>query len=309
MRKIIYFCVSILAAGVVFSCDKTIEQDDPHREKDLLEIKLQGQMGTAVIERDGDDATATLFILPGEGFSYSAVRVDGIAVSAYATANVGSGDVLNFSNPERKAELIVTSQSGESLEWTIYLQTYDPFYVGTWTVADVKLHCDQNISGSGNGVWDTQWWNRNAEVGNSEFGLSGMAEYDNVVTVTLNEGEVVNNRLTGTITNDAGPDGLYGNFYGIMAPHSVTEPLDMNPRLRHLLPPGESAWELDLTTQQMRISQNNITSTMIFANDGSTVRFRFILPSAADEPYRTDDNFYNNMWRSSTELFYVMSKE
>ena len=38
----------------------------------------------------------------------------------------------------------------------------------------------------------------------------------------------------------------------------------MNPRLRHLLPPGESQWTLDLTTNQMKITQNNVSSTMIF---------------------------------------------
>ena len=32
----------------------------------------------------------------------------------------------------------------------------------------------------------------------------------------------------------------------------------------------------------------------------------FLLPSAAGEPGR--DSFYDNMWRSSTELFYVMYK-
>ncbi len=139
-----------------------------------------------------------------------------------------------------------------------------------------------------------------------------MAEYDNVITVTLDDGEVVDNRLTGTITNAAGPDGLYGNFYGVMGPsYSVAEPLDMNPRLRHLLPPGEATWELDLTTQQMRISKNNITSTMIFTDHPNLVSapntpFRFVLPNAGNEPAR--DNFYNNMWRSSTDLIYVMEK-
>ena len=53
-------------------------------------------------------------------------------------------------------------------------------------------------------------------------------------------------------------------------------------------------------------TQNNVSSTMIFGTEGSNRLFRFLLPSAAGEPGR--DSFYDNMWRSSTELFYVMYK-
>ena len=49
-----------------------------------------------------------------------------------------------------------------------------------------------------------------------------------------------------------------------------------------------------------------LASTMIFGTEGNNRLFRFLLPSAAGEPGR--DSFYDNMWRSSTELFYVMYK-
>jgi hypothetical protein len=305
MKKIKYLFVSMLAAGAVISCSKTIDNDDAHRERDLLEIKLQGQMGTAVIERDGDDAKATLFVYPQGDFSYAAVEIEGVAVSAFATASIGMGDALNFNNPERRAKITVTSESGESLDWSIYVQEYDPFYVGVWSIVDVKLHCDQTVSGSGVSNWDTQWWNH-TEAGNGEFGTAGIPEFDNVITVTMNS-EVVNNRVTGTITNAAGPDGEYGSFEGIMSPYSAEEPLDMNPRLRHLLPEGDATWELDLTTQQMRISKNNITSTMTFVTEGDYVRFNFKLPDASGTPSE-GNNFFDNMWRGSTDLFYVMQK-
>ena len=113
--------------------------------------------------------------------------------------------------------------------------------------------------------------------------------------------------LTGTITNTPGLDGEYGHFWGVYSPYSEAEPLDMDPRLRYLLPPGEASWKLELTTGQMRITKDNITSTMIFGTDEwDNTLFRFILPDAGGEPAR--DGFYDNMWRSSTELFYVMIK-
>ena len=152
-------------------------------------------------------------------------------------------------------------------------------------------------SGVGDGAWTTQ-------LSSGEFGTYGLPEYDDRVTITL--GEISDNELTGTLVHSAGDDGAYGNFWGVYAPYSVEAPLDMNPRLRHLLPPGESQWTLDLTTNQMKITQNNVSSTMIFGTEGNNRLFRFLLPSAAGEPGR--DSFYDNMWRSSTELFYVMYK-
>lgn len=254
-------------------------------------------MGTATIDRDGSRATATVYILETPGFAYDRVPVKGIVVSEGASASVGNGDVLNFSNPERRARITVTSRSGHRLDWWIYLETYDPFFLGTWRIVDVKLACNQRVSGVGDGAWTTQ-------LSSGEFGTYGLPEYDDRVTITL--GEISDNELTGTLVHSAGDDGAYGNFWGVYAPYSVEAPLDMNPRLRHLLPPGESQWTLDLTTNQMKITQNNVSSTMIFGTEGNNRLFRFLLPSAAGEPGR--DSFYDNMWRSSTELFYVMYK-
>ena len=249
------------------------------------------------IDRDGSRATATVYILETPGFAYDRVPVKGIVVSEGASASVGNGDVLNFSNPERRARITVTSRSGHRLDWWIYLETYDPFFLGTWRIVDVKLACNQRVSGVGDGAWTTQ-------LSSGEFGTYGLPEYDDRVTITL--GEISDNELTGTLVHSAGDDGAYGNFWGVYAPYSVEAPLDMNPRLRHLLPPGESQWTLDLTTNQMKITQNNVSSTMIFGTEGNNRLFRFLLPSAAGEPGR--DSFYDNMWRSSTELFYVMYK-
>lgn len=287
---------ALLLAGAA-SCTKTIDGEYAGNERSLLELRVEGQMGAAILERDGGRATATIYILDRADYPYDRVPVTGIVLSKGATADVGAGDMLNFSNPERRARIRVTSASGHSIDWWIYLETYDPFYLGTWRIVDVKLACDQRVSGVGDGAWNTQ-------LSGSEFGDYGLAEYDDRITITL--GEMTDNALTGTIVHTAGVDGAYGNFYGVMAPYSVAEPLDMNPRLRHLLPPGEARWTLDLTTNQMKITQNNVTSTMIFGEEGSNTLFRFLLPDAGKEPGR--DNFYDNMWRSSTELFYVVHK-
>ena len=296
MRKAFILFLAAIAAS---ACVKTIDKDLPGNEMSLLELKIKGQLGTAVIERDEDECSATVYVMETADYPYSAVPVEGIVVSSGATASVAKGGTLNFSNPERRARITVTSESGKSLVWNIYLEAYDAFYVGEWAIVNVKLHCNQRVSGSGDGAWDTP-------LNGSEFGSFGLPEYDDHVIIAMNE-EPEDNMLTGTINHTAGIDGTYGHFWGVYSPYSEEEPLDMDPRLRHLLPPGEATWKLDLTTGQMRITKDNITSTMIFGTDEwDNTLFRFPLQDAGKEPSR--DGFYDNMWRSSTELFYAMIK-
>ena len=264
----------------------------------MLELKIKGQLGPAVIDRDGDDASVRLFIMAAADYPYSSVPVEGIVVSRYATASVKVGGTLDFSNPERKAKITVTAPSGKTRDWIIYLEAYDPFYVGEWKIIECKLACNQRVSGSGDGSWTTQ-------LSGAEFGTYGIPEYDDRIIITVNP-EPVGNSLTGTITHTPGADGEYGHFWGVYPPYSVEEPLDMDPRLRYLLPPGEATWQLDLTTSQMKITKDNVTSTMTFGEEDDNKRVRFILPSAGSEPSR--DGFYDNMWRSSTELYYVVYK-
>lgn len=295
--KILAAVLCLVAAA---SCSKKIDSPFAGKDVSLLEIKLKGQMGTAIIERGAESASATVYIMASDGFDYSAVEVLGVVVSNGAKASVKAGETLNFSNPERKAKITVTSPSGNSLNWTIYLEPYDAFYVGTWRILDIKLCCNQRLANCGDGAWETQ-------ISGSEFGNFGKPEYDNRITITMDPLDETKNSLKGTITNSAGADGEYGHFWGVFSPYSVENPMDMDPRLRYLLPPGEASWELDLTTNRMQITQNNVTSVMTFAREGDdNCRFRFILPSAASEP--SQNGFHDNMWRSSYELYYYVYK-
>ena len=295
MRK---FLIAVLAVLEAVSCSKTIDSELACRDVSLLEIRFKGQMGAAVIERTDGSATATVYVLNTPGFDWSAVELEGVVVSSGASASVEKGDRLNFSNPERRTSLVVTSESGNSLKWWIYIKPYDAFYVGRWRIIDVKLCCNQRLAGCGEGAGETQ-------LSGSEFGSFGKPEYDNRIQIDIDEG-VANNKLTGKITNEAGADGEYAHFWGVLSPYGVEAPLDMDSRLRHLLPPGTSDWELDLTTNKMSITKDNITSVMTFGERGDNRLFRFSLPSAADEP--SQSGFYDNMWRSSYELYYEVYK-
>lgn len=298
MRNIKYPIILMLA--VLTACSKKIDSPLKDNDVSLLEFRIKGQMGPAIISRDLNEASATVYVMDNGEYDYSNVEVDGLVVSCGAEADVKAGQTLNFSNPERRARVRVHSASGNSLDWWIYLKSYEAFYVGTWRVLDVKLCCNQRLANCGDGEWETQ-------ISGSEFGPYGKPEYDNRIIISFDGNTEGRNSLSGRIVNDAGTDGEYAHFYGVLSPYSVESPLDMDPRLRHLLPPGEAAWELDLTTNVMTITKDNVSSKMTFTREGEdNCRFRFTLPSAASEPSR--DGFYDNMWRSSYELYYYVYK-
>ncbi|MBO5418718.1 MAG: hypothetical protein J6A22_01415 [Bacteroidales bacterium] len=292
--------VFILPLLFVASCSKQINMDIPSNECSILDIRVFGQLGKPEIVRiDDTSGEVTLFINKTDDYPWSEVKVESIALSAYAGSDLGEEAVLDFYNPQRKAVIKVTSQTGKSVDWTVILKPYEAFYAGVWKVIDAKIYVDQNISGCGTGSWGTP-------MNGAEFGLYFAPELDNIITIEMNS-EMVDGKFTGIITNDAGADGLWGEFKGVWpGEYPEDAPLDMNPRLRHLLPAGESEWVLDLTTNEMKITNRNITSTMTFETDEwSNMVFVFNLPDASQEI--GGSNFYDNFWRSSYRFTYIVN--
>ena len=292
--------VFILPLLFVASCSKQINMDILSNECSILDIRVFGQLGKPEIVRiDDTSGEVTLFINKTDDYPWSEVKVESIALSAYAGSDLGEEAVLDFYNPQRKAVIKVTSQTGKSVDWTVILKPYEAFYAGVWKVIDAKIYVDQNISGCGTGSWGTP-------MNGAEFGLYFAPELDNIITIEMNS-EMVDGKFTGIITNDAGADGLWGEFKGVWpGEYPEDAPLDMNPRLRHLLPAGESEWVLDLTTNEMKITNRNITSTMTFETDEwSNMVFVFNLPDASQEI--GGSNFYDNFWRSSYRFTYIVN--
>lgn len=288
----------VLVAGV--SCTKEISKVLPSNECSVLDIRVYGQLGKAEIERiDDENGLITIFINKTSTFPWANVKVEAIALSARATSDLGPDSTLDFYNPDRSAVLRVTSQTGKSVDWTIQLKPYDAFYVGVWQVIDAKIYVDQNISGCGTAAWETQ-------ISGDEFGYYASAELDNVITIRKDD-EMLDGKFTGTITNDAGLDGQYGQFKAVWpGEYEIEKPLDMTSRLRHLIPEGESTWVLDLATNEMKITKNNITSTMTFETDSwGNMVFAFKLPNASSDP--EGSNFFNNFWRSSYKFTYIVN--
>lgn len=294
--------ITLLCALAAISCTKNINKVEPSNECSVLDIRVGGQLGRAEITRTSPEkGNIEIFVNTKGSFNWGAVVVEALSLSFGATSEIGNGAVLDFYNPAHSASFKVRSQTGRELVWEIHLQPYEPFYEGTWRIEDIKIYIDQSIAGVGEGKWDTS-------MKGDEFGYYATPEFDNIITITVAP-EMVGDKFVGTIMNHPGPDGLYGQFKGIWpGEYSIESPLDMTTRLRHLIPEGEAQWELNLSTNEMKITKNNITSTMTFGEDEwGNMLFNFALPNAASDPAGT--NFYDNFWRSSYKFAYIVRKK
>lgn len=291
----------IAVALCTAACTKDINKVEASNECSVLDIQLDGQLGRASITRtDIDHGDISIFVNTKGGFVWSAVKVQSMSLSIGAHASIKTGSVLDFYNPGHSSSFTVTSETGHKLTWNIHLEPYEPFYEGTWRIEDIKIYVDQKIAGVGEGMWDTS-------MAGAEFGYYASAEFDNIITIEVAP-EMVDGQFVGTITNAEGPDGLYGQFKGVWpGEYSIENPLDMTSRLRHLIPEGKADWMLNLATNEMKITKNNITSTMTFDTDkwGNMV-FKFALPDASKDP--AGSNFYDNFWRCSYQFAYIVRK-
>ncbi|MFQ7386441.1 MAG: hypothetical protein ACLRM8_00740 [Alistipes sp.] len=217
------------------------------------------------IDRDGSRATATVYILKLRLRLRPGSR-QGIVVSEGASASVGNGDVLNFSNPERRARITVTSRSGHG-RLVDLPRTYDPFFLGTWRIVDVKLAQPAGQRRRRRSL--------TTQLSSGEFGTYGLPEYDDRVTITLARSPTTNSPERSSIrpatTGRTAISGCHALQRRSPAGH---EPASASP-----VPPGESQWTLDLTTNQMKITQNNVSSTMIFGTEGNNRLFASCCPA------------------------------
>jgi hypothetical protein len=113
-------------------------------ERNILSVDLGVfTTGTPIISRDETSASIELFILGEPDFDIAAVPVDYVAVSYGASTTARPGSTLDFNNAELKSTITVTSETGESLDWDIYLSIIPINY------AEMQ---NQAVNG---GVW---WW-------------------------------------------------------------------------------------------------------------------------------------------------------
>ncbi len=273
MNKFKYFPL-VAAMLLLFSCQKDpledIESGDWNHERNVLSINVQNQIGPAAITRNESTQKITVYVDP-DGLDYAAVKINSLILSYKATADVEEGGTLNFDNPEYKSQITVTSQTGRSLTWDIILEPYEWFYVNEWKIKEQRIFVSQE--------WGSAW----------DEDITGVIadaakEMDNTIEI-IKDG-IRDGRPYGRIINGSGEDGEYGSF-------KLSEDVDLNPKLRHLIPIGESDWEINLDTNVMTISKDGATSSAKVTKEGDGVRLEYALQT--HDP-RWDYGAYDNYW-------------
>lgn len=274
MKTLKFISLAIIVLSL-FSCQKDpmedIKSGDWNKERNILSIKLQNQIGPATIVRNENEQKVTAYV-GTEGINYSAVKIESLVLSYKATSDIKEQGTLNFNNAEYKSQLTVKSQTGADLTWDIYILPYEWFYLKTWGIKEQRIFVDQE--------WGSKF-DRNIVDISANFS----PEMDNEVEWVLDGFR--NGKPYGRLINKAGTDGLYGSY-------KISDDVNLDLRLRHLLPAGESIWEIDLATNQVSIIKGSTVSVAKLTKEAFGIRLDFTLPYKNPYQPRWDYGAWDN---------------
>lgn len=274
---------SVILFFVVLSCQKDPMEDirngSWNNERNIISITLENQIGPATIIRDEESQTITAFVDP-DGLNFAAVKIKALELSYNARSNVEVNGTLNFDNAERKSEITVKSEKGNELAWNVILKPYDWFYVNTWSIKEERIFVSQE-------------WGSKFDKAMPEIAPDAAKEMDNSIRI-VKDG-IRNGRPYGKIINSAGPDEAYGSF--------VVGNVNLNPKIRILIPAGESAWEMDLATNEMYIMKDGITTKAKVTKESFGIRLDYALPQNDRWNARWDYGNYDNYWCWSYKFY------
>lgn len=221
-------------------------------ERTLIGITFEDQIGQSVISNiDNDNGEVNLTINTSELADLSDIKVASIDLPEKATASLSVGSSVNFENAEKSATLTITSEDGNTKEYKITVDTFTETLLGTYDIANLTVYGGTGPEFGGGEVivmTDKPWaW---LSSGGPE------AELDNTLTFALS-GVTDEGNTYGTITNDAGADGIYADFFFDLDPNDT----DVNHFYR-VIPKTGGTWERDYDLNQL---------TFIFEDDSRVV--------------------------------------
>lgn len=271
--KYILFAFVLIQFSCVKDPLKEIEEGDWNNERSIINLKFENQVGKAEIERD-DESTGSIEIAINVGAvpDLSNIKLNSLQLSYGATSSLKEGESLNFENPDRSAEVTVTSPTGKSRTYTITATEFTETILGTYDVTNLIVWGGTGPEYGGGAVLamtDKPWvW---PETGGPA------SELDNTYTFEMT-GVTDDGNTYGTFVNNAGDDGMYADFQYVLDP--VT---DVNHFYRKV-PAGEGEWFRNYAT-------NTITFTF---SDGSTTSGQFVAGGTEDLGYdrsKTTEDF------------------
>ena len=215
------------------------------RERTPVNIRLESQIGAAVISDDWTDDTvgAVTVSLITTGLDLGKVKVEAVDFkypdSEFCPkASIGPGSTVDLTSG--KTTFIVTAYNGEKRTYTLTYSKFQDPLEGTYSFTPVGGILDAANAPSSAfivvGGWDgaivastvmDKWWHW-------ADGHQPRDEDDNVLSFRLETADPLTGATFGTLTNSSGADGKYANYL-------YDDSIDMNSVYR-LIPKGKSRW-------------------------------------------------------------------
>ena len=297
MKKIYNICLFVLAILAVGCTDNPLEDIEGktwQKERNIVSILLEGQIGTALIERNVDEAKIKIFAKLENITDISKVEIKSIQLAYGASTLNLKNTTLDLT--DGTALISVVSGAGENLDWEITLSPFKSDLEGTWYVGDVRMYCDMF-------TWESWGWEKNESI----FGyLSELGpEFDDEIIFTVVGADEKGNPF-GEYNHTAGNDGVYGNF------GDATKGWDFNERFRKV-PIGKGTWLRDFERNKVIITDANkveheLDLELLLATEEVSL--------TSELPYLSDlfnwsgtDWSYEELAHMSNKTWYVLTKE
>ncbi|SHF78335.1 hypothetical protein SAMN05444274_10927 [Mariniphaga anaerophila] len=264
------------------------------KERNILSVLLEGQIGTAVIERTADKATINVYAKEENIADITKVEIKGIELSYGASSQNTVGSTLDFS--DGTATISVVSGAGETLDWEVTLTPFVSDLEGTWYIKNIGLYCNMF-------TWESWGWEEYVNV--PDLLPSAFAEMDNILTFVV-EGADEKGNPFGNYIHAVGPDGAYSDFT------DAANGWDFNTRFRKI-PVGEGTWLRDFDRNKVVITDANgkVTELDLELNaETKEVTLKAEIPYLSSEFSWTDTDWnYEKLAHMSNPMWYTLTKE
>ena len=300
--------LALASASILPSCTEEPRNTEPLtdpwlRERTPVNIRLESQIGAAVISDDWTDDTvgSVTVSLITTGLDLSKVKVEAVDFkypdSEFCPkASIGPGSTLDLSSG--KTSFTVTAYNGETRTYSLeYSKFRDPLE-GTYSFTKVAGILDEKNAPKCSFIvhWDT--------------GYMPTDEDDNILSFRLEKADAETGETYGTLDNKAGPDGLYANYM-----YDGTK--DMNEQYR-IFPKGKSRWHKpDENTVVVHSFEDTEYTTPLYtvyivgAGEQTVAGVSYMIPSGAfarafPGPFNTIDwNYPDTRWYTDNLRFTV----
>ncbi|RKR14913.1 hypothetical protein CLV91_0994 [Maribacter vaceletii] len=297
MKKLFKIYSIVLAIFIVGCTENPLEDVEGSawkKERNIISILVEGQIGTAAIEREFEDAKINIYAKIENIADISKVEIKDIELS-YGSSTINSkGTTLDLTSGT--STISVVSGAGKTLEWEVSLLPFKSDLEGSWYVGDVRMYCDMF-------TWETWGWEKNESI----FGyLPELGpEWDNEIIFTV-EGADEKGNPFGAYEHTGGNDGLFGNF------GDTAKSWNFNERFRKI-PMGTGTWLRDFERNMVIITDENRVQheleLEVLADTGEVV-LKSELPYLADQFNWTDTDWsYEELSHMSNPMWYVLTKE